>query len=130
MTILLQNTKILELCNILQAGLQAFPIPRHGVSEVCMTTSTPVPDNSVTGAESRCHPHFWVQAQAQELQMESKSQDSKLNAIDLAELRIGNTKLLRGIEDRARQVIQQKLASGRSAKVSFPKSGPGRLSTM
>jgi hypothetical protein len=58
-----------------------------------------------------------LQAQAQELQLESKSQDSKLNAIDLAELRMGNTKLLRGIEDRARQIIQQKLASGKSAKV-------------
>jgi len=73
-------------------------------------------------------PNDWcttVQAQCQALQVEGRRQDSKLHAIDLAELRMANTGLVRGIEDKARQVAQQKLAAGRSAQVTqFCKSPP------
>ena len=62
-----------------------------------------------------------MQAQCQALQAEGRGPDSRLHSIDLEELRMGNTRLVHGIEERAQKVVQQKLATGRSAKV-YPTS--------
>ncbi len=66
-----------------------------------------------------------MQAQCQAQEVEGRGQDSRLHAIDLAELRMGNTKLVKGMEERVKQVALQKLASGRSAQVQTVDTNKG-----